>query len=87
MNLLTEFRHTKIQIMHKTPSKAILVNDLKCYSDWKFGAIKNDLTTLTLRITEDSAKQLMISQFIYENIQKMLKTLSKVNIRYLLNGL
>ena len=40
-----------------------------------------------LRITEDSAKQLMISQFIYDNIQKMLKTLSKVNIRYLLNGL
>ena len=38
-------------------------------------------------ITEDSAKQLMISKFIYENIQKMLKTLSKVNIRYLLNGL
>ncbi|SVC36292.1 uncharacterized protein METZ01_LOCUS289146 [marine metagenome] len=29
----------------------------------------------------------MIRQFIYENIQKMLKTLSKVNIRYLLNGL
>ena len=36
--------------------------NLKCYSDWKFGAIKNDLTTLTLRITEDSAKQLMINQ-------------------------
>ena len=36
-------------------------------------------------ITEDSAKQLMISQFIYDNIQKMLKTLSKVNIRYLFN--
>jgi len=59
----------------------------KCYSDWQLGAIQIDLTPLTLRITEDSAKQLMISQFIYDNIQKMLKTLSKVNIRYLLNGL
>ena len=34
----------------------------------------------TLRITEDSAKQLMISQFIYDNIQKMLKKFSKVII-------
>ena len=35
--------------------------NLKCYSDWKLGAIKNDLTTLTLRFTEDSAKQLVNS--------------------------
>ena len=35
--------------------------NLKCYSDWKFGAIQIELTTLTLSITEDSAKQLMIS--------------------------
>ena len=34
---------------------------LKCYSDWKFGAIQIELTTLTLRITEDSAKQLVNS--------------------------
>ena len=34
---------------------------LKCYSDWQLGAIENDLTTLTLRITEDLAKQLMNS--------------------------
>ena len=34
---------------------------LKCYSDWQLGAIQNDLTTLTLRITEDSAKQLVNS--------------------------
>ena len=34
---------------------------LKCYSDWHLGAIENDLTTLTLRITEDSAKQLVNS--------------------------
>ena len=36
--------------------------NLKCYSDWKFGAIQIELTTLTLRISEDSAKQLMINQ-------------------------
>ena len=34
---------------------------LKCYSDWQLGAIQNDLTPLTLRITEDSAKQLVNS--------------------------
>ena len=34
---------------------------LKCYSDWQLGAIQNDLTPLTIRITEDSAKQLMIN--------------------------
>ena len=34
---------------------------LKCYSDWRLGAKQIELTTLTLRITEDSAKQLMIS--------------------------
>ena len=34
---------------------------LKCYSDWCLGAIQDDLTPLTLRITEDSAKQLVNS--------------------------
>ena len=34
---------------------------LKCYSDWRLGAIQIELTTLTLRITEDSAKQLVNS--------------------------
>ena len=34
---------------------------LKCYSDWYLGAIQIELTTLTLRITEDSAKQLVNS--------------------------
>ena len=29
----------------------------RCYSDWQLGAIQIDLTPLTLRITEDSAKQ------------------------------
>ena len=32
---------------------------LKCYSDWCSGTIQNGLTPLTLRITEDSAKQLV----------------------------
>ena len=31
----------------------------KCYSDWQLGAIEIELTTLTLLITEDSAKQLV----------------------------
>ena len=47
--------------MLKTPSKAILVNEPNGYSDWKFGAIQIDLTALTLRFTEDSAKQLVNS--------------------------
>ena len=34
---------------------------LKCYSDWQLGAIQKDLTPLTLRITGDSAKQLVNS--------------------------
>ena len=34
---------------------------LKCYSDWQLGAMQIDLTPLTLRITEDSAKQLVNS--------------------------
>ena len=34
---------------------------LKCYSDWQLGAIQIELTTLTLRITEDSEKQLVNS--------------------------
>jgi len=34
-------------------------------SDWQLGAIHNDLTPLTLRFTEGSAKQLMINPHIY----------------------
>ena len=34
---------------------------LKCYSDWHLGAIEIELTALTLGITEDSAKQLVIN--------------------------
>ena len=35
--------------------------NLKCYSDWKLGAIQKDLPPLTPLITEDSAKQLVNS--------------------------
>ena len=49
------------QMMLKTPSKAILVNEPKCYSYWQLGAMQIDLTPLTIRITEDSAKQLVNS--------------------------
>ena len=49
------------QIMLKTPSKAILVNEPKVYSYWKLSAMQIDLTPLTLSITEDSAKQLVNS--------------------------
>ena len=34
---------------------------LKCYSDWQLGAIQDDITPLTLRFTEGSAKQLVNS--------------------------
>ena len=50
-----------IHIVLKTLSKAILVNEPKCYSDWHLGAIEIELTALTLGITEDSAKQLVNS--------------------------
>ena len=53
---------------------------LKCYSDWKFGAIQIDLTTLTLRIPEDSAKQLMISLLFTEIC--MIGLLGEGNVSY-----
>ena len=53
---------------------------LKCYSDWKFGAIQIELTTLTLRITEDSAKQLVISLLFTEIC--MIGLLREGNISY-----
>ena len=34
---------------------------LKCYSYWQLGAMQIDLTPLTIRITEDLAKQLVNS--------------------------
>ncbi len=53
---------------------------LKCYSDWQLGAIQIELTTLTLRITEDSAKQLMINQ-LFGGIS-MIRLLGEGNISY-----
>ena len=53
---------------------------LKYYSDWKFGAIQIALTTLTLRITEDSAKQLMISP-LFTGIS-MIGLLGDMNLFY-----
>jgi len=53
---------------------------LKCYSDWWLGAIQNDLTTLTLRITEDSAKQLVNS--LQLTVICMIRMLREGNISY-----
>ena len=53
---------------------------LKCYSDWKFGAIQIDLTPLKLRISEDSAKQLMTSP-IFTGIS-MIRLLGDGNVSY-----
>ena len=53
---------------------------LKCYADWQLGAIQIELTTLTLRITEDSAKQLMINQ-LFGGIS-MIRLLGEGNVSY-----
>ena len=50
------------------------------YSDWKFGAIQNDLTPLKLRITEDSAKQLMINP-LFTGIS-LIRMLGERNVSY-----
>ena len=42
-----------------SPSKQYLFLSLKCYSYWCLGTIQNALTPLTLRLTEDSVKQLV----------------------------
>ena len=52
----------------------------QCYSDWQFGAIQIDLTPLTLRISEDSAKQLMISP-LFTGIS-MIRPLGNGNVSY-----
>ena len=53
---------------------------LKCYSDWQLGAIQIEFTTLMLRITEDSAKQLVINP-LYTGIS-MIGLLREGNISY-----
>jgi len=64
----------------KRPLRQYWLISLKCYSDWKFGAIKNDLTTFKLLITEDSAKQLMISLLFTEIC--MIGLVGDVNVFY-----
>ena len=56
---------------------------LKCYSDWKFGAIQIELTTLTLRITEDSAKQLVNT--IQLTVIDMIRMLSEEYVIFLID--
>ena len=53
---------------------------LNGYSCWQLGAIQIDLTPLTLRITEDSAKQLMIS-LLFTKIC-MIGLLGEENVSY-----
>ena len=53
---------------------------LKYYSDWKLGKIQIDLTPLTLRITEDLAKQLMNS--LQLTVISMIGLLREGNISY-----
>ena len=52
------------------------------YSDWCLGTIQNGLTPLTLRITKDSAKQLVDCLQITEN--SMIGLLREENISYVL---
>ena len=54
--------------------------NLKCYSDWQLGAIQIDLTPLTLRFSEDSAKQLMISPLFTEI--SLIRMLGEGNVFY-----
>ena len=56
--------------------------NLKSYSDWKFGAIQIELTTLTTLITEGSAKQLMINQ-LFGGIS-MIRLIGGGNVSYFL---
>ena len=55
---------------------------LKCYSDRCSGTIQNGLTPLTLRITEDSAKQLVNSLQLTEN--SGIGLLGEGNVSYVL---
>ena len=55
---------------------------LKCYSDWCLGTIQNGLTPLTLRITEDSSKQLVNCLQLTDN--SGIGLLGEENISYFL---
>ena len=54
--------------------------NLKCYSDWQLGAMQIDLTPLTLRITEDSTKQLVNS--LQLTVICTIRLLREVNVFY-----
>ena len=66
----------------KSPLRQYWFNSLKCYSDWCSGTIQNGLTPLTLRITEDSAKQLVNSLQLTEN--SGIGLLGEGNVSYVL---
>ena len=53
---------------------------LKCYSEWQLGVIQIELTTLTLRFTEDSAKQLVNS--LQLTVICTIRLLREVNVFY-----
>ena len=53
---------------------------LKCYSYWQLGAMQIDLTPLTIRITEDSAKQLVNS--LQLTVICMIRLLREVDVSY-----
>ena len=53
---------------------------LKCYSYWQLGAMQIDLTPLTIRITEDSAKQLVNS--LQLSVICMIRLLRDGNVFY-----
>ena len=54
--------------------------NLKMYTDWQLGAISIELTTLTLRITEDSAKQLVNSPQL--TVISMIRLIGYGNVFY-----
>ena len=50
------------------------------YSDWYLGTIQIELTTLTLRITKDSAKQLVKSPQL--TVIRMIRLIGDGNVFY-----
>ena len=66
----------------KRSLRQYLFESLKCYSDRCSDTIQNGLTPLTLRITEDSAKQLVNSLQLTEN--SGIGLLGEGNVSYVL---
>ena len=67
-------------ITKQIPTRQYWFPSLKYYSDWQLGAIETDLTPLTLRITEDSAKQLVNS--LQLTMICMIRLLIEGNVSY-----